>query len=85
MGKQQKHKKPIAVKESPAKAVFVAAAWERLLAAHPNYPDRPKVESLIASLPILGSSDTQGSQDDDGEDVTKGIKELFQRMKTRRP
>jgi tetratricopeptide (TPR) repeat protein len=59
------------------------SAWERLLAAHPNYPDRPKVESLIASLPILGSSDAQVSQDDDVEDVSKGIKELFQRMKTR--
>lgn len=54
------------------------SAWERLLAAHPNYPDRPRVESLIASLPTLGSSDTQGSQDD----ATKGLKELFQRMKT---
>jgi tetratricopeptide (TPR) repeat protein len=50
-------------------------AWERLLVANPNYPERAKVEQQLAALTSAGSS--SGSI----KEPTSDIQNLMQRLK----
>lgn len=61
-------------------AVQAKAAWQKLLATNPGYPDRAKVQEMLASL----SAEPQtgpGSPSGQGQPGSAGIEELMQRMK----
>ena len=60
--------------------VQAKAVWQKLLAANPGYPEKAKVQEMIASL----SAETQsgrGSPSGQGKPGSAGIEELMQRLK----
>jgi len=64
-------------KSDPAQA---RAAWEKLLAANPNYPDRARLQEQIAALGSPPAS-AQGSAAQSGKTASPGLEDLVNRLK----
>jgi cytochrome c-type biogenesis protein CcmH/NrfG len=64
-------------KNDPAQA---RAAWEKLLASNPNYPDRAKLQEQIAALGAPPAS-AQGSAAQGGNTASPSLDDLVNRLK----
>ncbi len=65
-------------KNNPAGA---RKAWEKLLAANPNYPERAKVQEQLGSLGAASAMPAPTGAEKKGDG--KGVEDLLQRMKSR--
>jgi len=66
-------------------AVEARKAWERLLATNPDYPERARLQQMLASLTLPetppAASPTKAGQTDPSKTGSSGMEDLLKRMK----